>query len=253
MDRPRSRPQRLSEYEGALEERSATNTLLVGLDSRGAIVLRERVSRGRITSRLANVTPCLIGIKAGLATHYVARAAHLCKALRQEHKNDFRDAHAVAEAVQRPTTRFVPAKTDEQLDLQALHRVRSRLVNEPTAVINQIRGFLRHSVEAGEPGRSTASRFGSLAPLSACILPCWLQHSPTCKRSSSPREWLTAQANPESKSWLSAEVCSRKEEMERRSRQRVSDRNPYGLWGRDANEIERARYPCWPGAQMLHQ
>jgi transposase len=47
-----------------------------------------------------------------------------------------------AEAVQRSTTRFVPAKTDEQLDLQALHRVRSRLVSERTAVINQIRGFL---------------------------------------------------------------------------------------------------------------
>src|SRR4030088_2905947 len=61
---------------------------------------------------------------------------------RQGHKNDFRDAHAVAEAVQRPTTRFVPVKTDEQLDLQALHRVRSRLVSERTAVINQMRGFL---------------------------------------------------------------------------------------------------------------
>jgi transposase len=49
---------------------------------------------------------------------------------------------AVAEAVQRPTTRFVPVKTDEQLELQALHRVRSRIVSERTAVINQIRGFL---------------------------------------------------------------------------------------------------------------
>ncbi len=64
------------------------------------------------------------------------------KPFRQGHKNDFRDAYAVAEAVQRPTTRFVPVKTDEQLDLQALHRVRSRLVSERTAVINQIRGFL---------------------------------------------------------------------------------------------------------------
>src|SRR5262245_57797741 len=64
------------------------------------------------------------------------------KPFRQGQKNDFRDAHAVAEAVQRPTTRFVPAKTNEQLDLQALHRVRSRLVSERTAVINQIRGFL---------------------------------------------------------------------------------------------------------------
>ena len=59
-----------------------------------------------------------------------------------------RDAHAVAEAVQRPTTCFVPAKTDEQLDLQALHRVRSRLVSERTAVINQICGFL---LERGTP------------------------------------------------------------------------------------------------------
>ena len=50
------------------------NTLhMVGLDSLGAIVLREKVSRGRITSRLANLPPCLIGIEAGMATHYVAR------------------------------------------------------------------------------------------------------------------------------------------------------------------------------------
>ena len=131
------------------------NTLhMVGLDSRGAILLREKVSRGRIGSRLANVPHCLIGIEAGMATHYVARELAAlghdvkqvpptyAKPFRQGHKNDFRDAHAVAEAVQRPTTRFVPAKTDEQLDLQALHRVRSRLVSERTAVINQIRGFL---------------------------------------------------------------------------------------------------------------
>ena len=131
------------------------NTLhVIGLDLRGAIVLREKVARGRITSRLANVPSCLIGIEAGMATHYVARELAAlghdvkqvpptyAKPFRQGHKNDFRDAHAVAEAVQRPTTRFVPAKTDEQLDLQALHRVRSRLVGERTAVINQIRGFL---------------------------------------------------------------------------------------------------------------
>ena len=122
--------------------------------SRGTIVLREKVSRGRITSRLANLPPCLIGIEAGMATHYVARELAVLghdvkqvppaysKPFRQGQKNDFRDAFAVAEAVQRPTTRFVPAKTNEQLDLQALHRVRSRLVSERTAVINQIRGFL---------------------------------------------------------------------------------------------------------------
>ena len=131
------------------------NTLhMIGLDSRGAIVLREKVSRGRIALRLANLPCCLIGIEAGLATHYVARELAAlghnvkqvpptyAKPFRQGHKNDFRDAYSVAEAVQRPTTRFVPAKSDEQLDLQALHRVRSRLVSERTAVINQIRGFL---------------------------------------------------------------------------------------------------------------
>ena len=130
------------------------NTLhMVGLDSCGAIVLREKVSRGRIASRLANQPSCLIGIEAGMATHYVARELAAlghdvkqvpptyAKPFRQGHKNDFRDALAVAEAVQRPTTRFVPPKSNEQPDLQALHRVRSRLVSQRTAVINQIRGL----------------------------------------------------------------------------------------------------------------
>ena len=110
--------------------------------------------RRRIAARLANVPRCLIGIEAGMATHYVARELGALghdvkqvppaysKPFRQGHKNDFRDAHAIAEAVQRPSTRCVPVKTDDQLDLQALHRVRSRLVGQRTAVINQIRGFL---------------------------------------------------------------------------------------------------------------
>jgi transposase len=105
-------------------------------------------------SSLTNVSPCLIGIEAGMATHYVAREllalGHdvrqvppaYAKPFRQGHKNDFRDAYAIAEAVQRPSTRCVPVKTDDQLDLQALHRVRSRLVGQRTAVINQIRSFL---------------------------------------------------------------------------------------------------------------
>jgi len=131
------------------------NTLhLVGLDALGEIVLREKVARTKIVSRLANVPPCLIGIEAGMGTHYVTRELRAldhdvrqvppvyAKPFRQTHKNDFRDAHAVAEAVQRPTTRCVPPKTDEQLDLQALHRVRYRLVGERTAIINQIRCFL---------------------------------------------------------------------------------------------------------------
>src|SRR6478735_7077747 len=131
------------------------NTLhMIGLNEKGAIVLREKFSRDRIAARLVNIPPCLIGIEAGMATHYMSRdllaLGHevkqvppaYAKPFRQGHKNDFRDAYAVAEAVQRPSTRCVPIKTDDQLDLQALHRVRSRLVGQRTAVINQIRGFL---------------------------------------------------------------------------------------------------------------
>jgi transposase len=57
-------------------------------------------------------------------------------------KNDFRDAEAIAEAVQRPTMKFIATKTADQLDLQALHRVRERLVSQRTGVSNQIRAFL---------------------------------------------------------------------------------------------------------------
>jgi transposase len=57
-------------------------------------------------------------------------------------KNDYRDAEAIAEAVQRPTMNFVALKTPEQSDLLSLHRVRSRLVRQRTAIMNQIRGFL---------------------------------------------------------------------------------------------------------------
>ena len=65
--------------------------------------------------------------------------ARLAELIEREH---FRDAEAVAEAVQRPTMKFVPTKTAEQLDLQALHRVRERLFSQRTGIINQIRAFL---------------------------------------------------------------------------------------------------------------
>src|SRR5512139_369559 len=57
-------------------------------------------------------------------------------------KNDFRDAEAIPEVVQRPTMKFVATKTADQLDLQALHRVRERLVSQRTGIINQVRAFL---------------------------------------------------------------------------------------------------------------
>jgi transposase len=127
---------------------------VVGLDQRGAIVLRQKWSRGQIEARLSNVPPCLIGMEACVGAHHLSRKltalghdsrlmpAKYVRPYSKGQKNDFRDAEAIAEAVQRPTMKFVATKTADQLDLQALHRVRARLVGERTGIINQIRAFL---------------------------------------------------------------------------------------------------------------
>ena len=126
----------------------------IGLNQRGAIVLRQKWSRRQVVSRLANLLPCLIGMEACVGGHHLARQcialghdarlmpANYVKPYSKGQKNDFRDAEAIAEAVQRPTTRFVAIKSIEQLDPPALHRVRQRLVSQRTGVINQIRAFL---------------------------------------------------------------------------------------------------------------
>jgi transposase len=135
---------------------------LIGMDARGTIVLRRKVSRGQLLSCLANLPVCRIGMEACAGAHHVGRQlaalghdvhllpAQYIKPFLKGHKNDYRDAEAIAEAVQRPTMRPVPLKSAEQLDLQSLHRVRSRLIGQRTAVINQIRGFL---LECGIPVR----------------------------------------------------------------------------------------------------
>jgi transposase len=127
---------------------------LIGLDKSGAIVLKAKLSRSQLENRLANMPPCLIGMEACAGAHHVSRKlialghdarlmpAQYVKPFLKGHKNDYRDAEATAEAVQRPTMRFVAPKTEEQLDLQALHRVRTRLVAERTATVNEIRAFL---------------------------------------------------------------------------------------------------------------
>ena len=127
---------------------------IVGLDYRGAIVLRQKWSRGQIEARLANMAPCLIGMEACVGAHHLSRKlkafghdarlmpAKYVRPYSKGQKNDFRDAEAIAEAVQRPTMKFVATKTAEQLDLQALHRVRAHLVRQRTGIINQIRTFL---------------------------------------------------------------------------------------------------------------
>src|SRR5512134_794899 len=127
---------------------------VVGLDERGAMVLRQKWSRGQVEARFANMPPCLVGMEACVGAHHLSRRlkalghdarlmpAKYVRPYSKGQKNDLRDAEAIAEAVQRPTMKFVATKTAEQLDLQALHRVRERLVSQRTGVINQIRAFL---------------------------------------------------------------------------------------------------------------
>jgi len=127
---------------------------LIGLDQPGNIVLHLKTSREQLERRLANVPRCLIGMEACSGAHHIGRQlealghdvrlipAQYVKPFLKGHKNDYRDAEAIAEAVQRPTMHFVRIKTPDQMDLLALHRVRSRLVSQRTGVMNQIRGFL---------------------------------------------------------------------------------------------------------------
>jgi transposase len=117
-------------------------------------VVRKKCSRNQILRFTANLRVSLIGMEACGGAHFLGRAlreqghdvrlmpAQYLKPYVKTNKNDYIDAEAIAEAVGRPNMRFVPIKTDDQLDLQSLHRVRERWVVRRTAVINQMRGLL---------------------------------------------------------------------------------------------------------------
>ena len=127
---------------------------LVGLNRAGEVVVRKKFSRMQLVRFTANVHVALIGMEACGGAHFLGRAlreqghevrlipAQYVKPYVKTNKSDYIDAEAIAEAVARPTMRFVPIKTDDQLDLQSLHRVRERWVMRRTAVLNQIRGLL---------------------------------------------------------------------------------------------------------------
>jgi transposase len=138
---------------------------LVGFDSSGKVVLRRKIKRLALVSTFENLSPCIVGMEACLSAHFVSRTlrklgfepriipAKYTKPFVKGQKNDYNDAEAIAEAALRPNLNLVAEKTQAQLDLQALHRVRSRLVSRRTATINQIRAFL---IEQGITVRSGA-------------------------------------------------------------------------------------------------
>ena len=127
---------------------------LVGADTTGKILWRKRLTRHALMPFITQLPPVLIGIEACGGAHYWARrfrehghevklmAPQFVKPFVKSNKNDMRDAEASAEAVTQPTMRFVPTKDIDQQDLQALHRVRERLIGERTALINEVHGLM---------------------------------------------------------------------------------------------------------------
>jgi transposase len=126
---------------------------LIALDGQGAIVQRARLSRTMVFKFFAAARPALVGMEACPGSQWLARKlielghdarimpARFVKPFVKSNKNDTLDAEAIAEAVRRPTMRFIQVRRPEQIDLQALHRVRSRIVANRTALSNQIRAF----------------------------------------------------------------------------------------------------------------
>jgi transposase len=127
---------------------------LVALGERNKILVRKKFSRAQLLSYTANLPCSLIGLEACAGAHFMGTVlreqghqvrlipAQFIKPYRKSNQNDFIDAEAIAEAVRKQNMRFVQIKTEEQLDVQAMHRVRDRRVQRRTALINEIRGFL---------------------------------------------------------------------------------------------------------------
>ena len=172
---------------------------LVALADRGKVTIRKKLSRKQLLAFTVNLEPALIGMEACSGSHFLGRAlsqqghdvrlipAQFVKPFLKSNKNDFLDAEAIAEAVERENMRFVPIKTDDQLDLQALHRVRERLVSRRTAVINQIRAFLLErgvtfrgasepaATDAGDPGERRCTAVPRIRTLLATMREEWKQ------------------------------------------------------------------------------
>jgi transposase len=127
---------------------------LVGLSRAGEVVVRRKFSRAQLLRFTANLRVRLVGMEACGSSHFLSdrlreqghevrlMPAQYVKPYVKTNKNDYVDAEAIAEAVGRANMRFVPIKSDDQLDMQSLHRVRDRRVARRTSVINQMRGLL---------------------------------------------------------------------------------------------------------------
>jgi transposase len=127
---------------------------IVGLDWAGHMVLRRRVRRDGVVATVSRFSGCVVAMEACCGAHHLGRqlrdrgyevrlmSPEYVRPYVKAQKNDDRDAEVIAEAATRPTMRFVALKTEGQLDVQLLHRVRDRLVGQRTSLINQMRSIL---------------------------------------------------------------------------------------------------------------
>src|SRR5271155_3268064 len=125
-----------------------------GVDAYGKTVVRKTLRRHAVSTFFANLPPCLVGMEASNGAHFWAKTlldlGHDVRLISPQfvtpyvksNKNDRNDAEAICEAVGRPNMRFVPVKSAEQLAVQAVHRIRSRLVADRVRLVNQVRGLL---------------------------------------------------------------------------------------------------------------
>lgn len=126
---------------------------LHGADSTGNAVLRKRLPRHKLAAFVANLPPCTVVMESCSGANFWARifqaAGHTVKMISRQfvkpfvktNKNDANDAQAIVEAASRPSMNFVPIKHVEQQDIQSIHRIRTRVVKNRTALINEIRGL----------------------------------------------------------------------------------------------------------------
>ena len=147
---------------------------VVGLDASGAVVMRRKVRRETLIALAEKLPRCVVGMEACCGAHHLGRVfaahGHDVRLMSPEYvrpyikaqKNDDRDAEGIAEAATRPTMRFVELKSQDQLDMQTLHRSRDRLVGERTALINQLRAILLERGFVAPQGKRKLEQFLSV-------------------------------------------------------------------------------------------
>src|SRR6204780_5111962 len=147
---------------------------VVGLDASGAVVMRRRMRRETLIGLAERLPACIVGMEACCGSHHLGRVfashGHDVRLMSPEYvrpyikaqKNDDRDAEGIAEAATRPTMRFVELKSQDQLDMQTLHRSRDRLVGERTALINQLRAILLERGYVAPQGKRKLEQFLSV-------------------------------------------------------------------------------------------